>query len=76
MPDAPSIASVVARTFIGDLLVTAVVLAIAVVSGLTLLYESKPAWGGWPDITTAFLWGLGLHQVGKVHIRRVKRPTS
>lgn len=38
-------------------------LAIAVATGLQLLWANDPTWGGWTACLTALLWGLGLHQV-------------
>jgi len=41
-------------------------LAIGVISillGVKLLWLPSPTWGDWADYVTAFLWGLGLHQV-------------
>lgn len=41
-----------------------VVAVIAVVVGMSVLYAGKLTWGSVGDLFTAFLWGLGLHQVG------------
>lgn len=41
-------------------------LAVGVISilvGVKLLWLPSPTWGDWADYVTAFLWGLGLHQV-------------
>jgi len=38
-------------------------LVIATILGMSLLWATDPVWGGWTSYTTAFLWGLGLHQV-------------
>jgi hypothetical protein len=40
----------------------AIIIVIAVLSGLQLLYVSNPAFG-WADLLVAFLWGAGLHAV-------------
>jgi hypothetical protein len=45
-----------------DVLVSAVVLLIATVLGLTSVWAKDPAWGGWEDRLVASLWGLGLDQ--------------
>lgn len=39
-------------------------LAIAIVTGLNLLYVDDATWGGPKAHLIAFLWGLGLHQIG------------
>lgn len=39
-----------------------VILALAVLTGLQLLYAPNPAFG-WGDLPVAFLWGAGLHAV-------------
>jgi hypothetical protein len=45
-----------------SLIFAVIVLAIAVLSGLQLLYAPNPAFGWW-DLAVAFLWGAGLHAV-------------
>ena len=40
-----------------------VILLVAVASGIQLLWVNNPTWGGWDDMFTALMWGLGLHQV-------------
>ena len=40
----------------------AVILALAILSGLQLLYAPNPAFG-WADLSIAFLWGAGLHAI-------------
>lgn len=47
----------------GDLLVNVLILLIASLLGLSALWSPSLAWGGWADQLTAFVWGLGLHQV-------------
>ena len=47
-----------------DLLLNLGVLLIATMLGMKLLWASDPVWGGWTAYTIAFLWGLGLQQVG------------
>lgn len=47
-----------------DLLLNVAVLLIATGVGMKLLWASDPVWGGWTAYTIAFLWGLGLQQVG------------
>jgi hypothetical protein len=49
---------------ISDALVAAGLLIVSVISGLVLLYIPDPTWGGLADVLVAFLWGLGLYQVG------------
>jgi RsiW-degrading membrane proteinase PrsW (M82 family) len=48
------------RTF--AIILTAIVLVFAVVSGLQVLYMPNAAFGWW-DVAVAFLWGAGLHAV-------------
>lgn len=48
----------------GDGLAFAVLTAIAVTLGLVALYLNNPIWGTPMDQITAFLWGMGLYQVG------------
>jgi hypothetical protein len=45
-----------------DILVSAVIAAIAVFLGMKTLLFGSLTWGGWADWATAFLWGLGMHQ--------------
>jgi hypothetical protein len=40
-----------------------VVGVISILVGVKLLWLPSPTWGDWADYVTAFLWGLGLHQV-------------
>ena len=47
-----------------DALLNIGLLIIATVLGMSLLWYNDPVWGGWSSYSTAFLWGLGLHQVG------------
>jgi hypothetical protein len=47
-----------------DTWVSRIVAVIAVVVGVSLLWAGKLTWGSAGDLFTAFLWGLGLHQVG------------
>ncbi len=44
------------------IILTAIVLVFAVVSGLQVLYMPNAAFGWW-DVAVAFLWGAGLHAV-------------
>jgi hypothetical protein len=46
-----------------DALLALSVAIVAVVLGLQLLWVNDATWGSWGDHVTAFLWGLGLHQV-------------
>lgn len=46
-----------------DLIFQLVLGLIVVILGLNLLWVDNPMWGGWKDIITALLWGLGLHHV-------------
>jgi hypothetical protein len=48
------------RTF--AIVLTAIVLVFAIVSGLQVLYVPNAAFGWW-DLAVAFLWGAGLHAV-------------
>ena len=45
-----------------SLIFTGVILALAVLTGLQLLYVPDPAFG-WRQLPIAFLWGAGLHAV-------------
>ena len=47
-----------------DLLLNLGLLLVATVLGLKLLWADNPSWGGAGDYAAAFLWGLGLQQVG------------
>lgn len=47
-----------------DLLLNIGLLFIAAILGLKLLWADNPVWGGITDYAIAFLWGLGLQQVG------------
>lgn len=47
-----------------DLLLNVGLLNIATVLALKLLWADNPTWGGAGDFAVAFLWGLGLQQVG------------
>jgi len=47
-----------------DLLLNLGLLIIATVLGLKLLWADSATWGGAGDYAVAFLWGLGLQQVG------------
>jgi len=47
-----------------DLLLNVGLLVIATVLGLKLLWADNATWGGMGDYAVAFLWGLGLQQVG------------
>lgn len=47
-----------------DLLLNLGLLVVATVLGLKLLWADNPSWGGPGDYVAAFLWGLGLQQVG------------
>ena len=47
-----------------DLLLNAGLLVIATVLGLKLLWADNATWGSAGDYAVAFLWGLGLQQVG------------
>jgi hypothetical protein len=47
-----------------DTVLNVALLVIATVLGMSLLWSTDPVWGGWNSYSTAFLWGLGLHQVG------------
>jgi len=47
-----------------DVLFNIGILVIATVLGLKLLWADNAVWGGWKDFAIAFLWGLGLQQLG------------
>jgi hypothetical protein len=47
-----------------DLLLNLGVLLIATFLGMKLLWADDPVWGGWTAYTVAFLWGIGLQQIG------------
>jgi hypothetical protein len=53
------------RLVLLHLVLSLLVLGVAVVLGLQFLYADKPAWGSLLDIGAAFLWGLGLNELGK-----------
>jgi hypothetical protein len=44
--------------------VTVVILLVAVISGVQVLWAGDATWGDFNSRLLAFLWGLGLHQVG------------
>ena len=44
-----------------DQILTAAILLLATISGLTALWVPNPTFGG-TDYITAFLWGFGLHR--------------
>ncbi len=52
------------RLRLGEAFVTLILLAIAIASGLEVLYFDSLAWGVPHDILVAVLWGLGLYAVG------------
>jgi hypothetical protein len=47
-----------------DALATLALIGVAAASGLSLLWADDPIWGGARAHLVAFLWGLGLYQVG------------
>lgn len=47
-----------------DLLLNIGLLLTAAIFGLKILWADNPTWGGITDYSIAFLWGLGLQQVG------------
>jgi hypothetical protein len=47
-----------------NLLLNLGVLLIATLLGMKLLWADDAVWGGWTAYTVAFLWGMGLQQVG------------
>jgi hypothetical protein len=47
-----------------DLVFNIGLLLIATILGLKLLWADNAVWGGFKDYAIAFLWGLGLQQVG------------
>lgn len=53
-----------AALLIGDTAAGLVVAVIAVMLGVVALYLPDPTWGSPTDWLTAFLWGMGLYQVG------------
>jgi hypothetical protein len=55
---------VATRTALIDAALFFPLLGIAVASGLKLLWADDAVWGGTKDHLVAFLWGLGLSQVG------------
>ncbi|HSK03496.1 MAG TPA: hypothetical protein VK932_19725 [Kofleriaceae bacterium] len=62
---APTGASGISRLLAGaELIVFVVLFAVAVVTGLNLLWTDDATWGGSKAHLMAFLWGFGLHQVG------------
>lgn len=50
--------------WLGDSSAGVIVALVTVLLGLLVLYLPDPAWGSDMDWLTAFLWGLGLYQVG------------
>jgi len=58
------LAEVTSKLVTMDRTVAVAIGAIAVASGLNLLWIPNPSWGGVGDWFVALLWGLGLHQVG------------
>jgi hypothetical protein len=52
------------RVLIAEGLLFLLMLALALAIGLKFLYFDNAAWGSYIDLTVAFLWGFGLHQVG------------
>jgi hypothetical protein len=57
-----TLAEVNKRLRVFAIILTAIVLVFAVVSGLQVLYMPNAAFGWW-DVAVAFLWGAGLHAV-------------
>ncbi|HVV86348.1 MAG TPA: hypothetical protein VHE35_25000 [Kofleriaceae bacterium] len=64
LPARLSVRELTGQVAFGDAVVLAVVTAVAVVTGLRLLWAGSPTWGSADDLLTAFLWGAGLHAVG------------
>jgi hypothetical protein len=58
-----SVAEIDKRSKRNEAIFTLVVALISILVGVKLLWLPSPTWGDWADYVTAFLWGLGLHQV-------------
>ena len=61
---APSTRELSWRIWLGEGLVTLVLLIVSIALGLEVLYFDSLAWGAPHDLLVAVLWGLGLHTVG------------
>jgi len=59
-----------------DFLLNLGILLIATVLGMKLLWSGDPVWGGWTSYSIAFLWGLGLQQVGGAGFEGVSAITK
>jgi hypothetical protein len=70
VPPAPTIfppADRISRQIRSWELVAAIAIgALLALSGLLLIYQADPSWGGWADAAALFLWGLGLYQIGNI----------
>lgn len=58
-----SVAEIDRRSKRNENIFALVVGVISILVGVKLLWLPSPTWGDWADYVTAFLWGLGLHQV-------------